>query len=542
MIHQPTLVLERLSLRIGDRTLMLRSPARLEAGRLYLVVGPSGMGKSSIARALLGLLPVGGGVAVSGNVRLEDARDANITQPVLSGEDYSERAQGLMGWLPQLGAQGFIDDLSVQQNALLFSRLPHADAQPQLEKLAVKLHIWPLPSVMARASGGEKMRVAALRALMPRDRDTQRPLLLIADEPTVGLDHRAAGELVELLVQEARSTRTLTMVITHDPSHFVGTTGLASPDHAPGHAPGHVPGRDGIDIIECQIDEAGSVSPLGVVATFKSLLPEEPKGAARFLPRDVALLEQLGRVGLSPLAFLRGLIQMPRRMLGPLTRDVLATALNPGTHAFVMLAAVMVAVTIGVFAFHLMPERELIEPLVLPDVLKGFGVALHLVLIPMFSALFACAKLGASQSARLSASVRSGLLESLALGRVRLESYALVPAVLGQVLALCIASILAGFCGLVAGALVFQAGDTAMALDEVVSFMWAGMDYYPGWQGWMLAKVLLSGFAGGVVAALFGLSPTVSERDVALQVRRTLLWTMVAVLVIQCALIMSELA
>ena len=63
-----------------------------------------------------------------------------------------------------------------------------------------------------------------------------------------------------------------------------------------------------------------------------------------------------------------------------------------------------------------------------------------------------------------------------------------------------------------------------------------------GWQQYLVIKVLLSGFLGGAVAAMFGLAPATSEDDVARAVHRTLLWSVLCVIGCQCTLIIAEFA
>lgn len=231
---------------------------------------------------------------------------------------------------------------------------------------------------------------------------------------------------------------------------------------------------------------------------------------------------------------------MPRRIIPAAVRFSAATALNPGTWLFAISACVLIAVTVGVFLFHLLPRRDLVEPLLLPDVLMGFGILLQLMLLPMFAAIFATAKNGAAQTAQLSSSVRSGLLDTLALARISGESYALVPAVVGQVLSLAIATVFASAFGMFAGALVFMTGSSTMSLTEALDVMFAGATRYDNWLAWLIAKTVCSGAAGGTVAALFGLMPTRSEADVGRAVHRTLLWGMFSVFAVQCGFVIAQ--
>jgi ABC-type transporter Mla maintaining outer membrane lipid asymmetry permease subunit MlaE len=57
-----------------------------------------------------------------------------------------------------------------------------------------------------------------------------------------------------------------------------------------------------------------------------------------------------------------------------------------------------------------------------------------------------------------------------------------------------------------------------------------------------MAKVVLSGFLGGTIAAFFGIAPSRAEDDVARAVHRTLLWSVLAVIACQCALVLVEFA
>ena len=70
-------------------------------------------------------------------------------------------------------------------------------------------------------SGGEQQRVA------PRARPGERPVLLVADEPTGNLDHRLAGEVMKLFV-EISLRGTTVLVATHDQELIRATDAAAS--------------------------------------------------------------------------------------------------------------------------------------------------------------------------------------------------------------------------------------------------------------------------------------------------------------------------
>jgi putative hydroxymethylpyrimidine transport system ATP-binding protein len=161
----------------------------LAAGRTLCLLGPSGVGKSTLLRLVAGLAPVSPGTQiVAGDGRPLDGRVAWMAQQDL-----------LCPWLDVLG------------NVSLGSRLrgtppdtDHALALIGKVGLADKAHAMP-----ATLSGGQRQRVALARTLME-----DRPLVLM-DEPFAALDTITRWRLQELAAM-LLAGRTVVLV-THDP-------------------------------------------------------------------------------------------------------------------------------------------------------------------------------------------------------------------------------------------------------------------------------------------------------------------------------------
>jgi lipoprotein-releasing system ATP-binding protein len=79
-------------------------------------------------------------------------------------------------------------------------------ARSLLEKVGLSQRIEHYP---AELSGGERQRVAVARALI------QKPVLLLADEPTGNLDRKNAQGIGELLLELHRLEQTILVVVTH---------------------------------------------------------------------------------------------------------------------------------------------------------------------------------------------------------------------------------------------------------------------------------------------------------------------------------------
>jgi len=165
-------------------------------------MGPSGSGKSTLLNLIAGLdRPTAGTVTVAGQ-RID----------MLSETGAARFRRCRIGVVFQFF--NLLDDLTVADNVLLPAQLAgtsrakaRARADELLAALRIERHRDDYP---ARLSGGERQRVAIARALV------NRPVLLLADEPTGALDTEAGEEIGELLLDLNSSGQTLVLV-THNP-------------------------------------------------------------------------------------------------------------------------------------------------------------------------------------------------------------------------------------------------------------------------------------------------------------------------------------
>jgi len=526
-----SLNLVELEIGLGPRRLRLEKPCVLQGGRLYLVIGPSGSGKSSFARALLGFGELSDpATPCHGSVVLSDA--AGRDQVIWKGATYAPAARSHIAFLPQAEKLGFVDALSVSGNLSLFSHLGRATANGEIDRLATQFRLVPMPRNLASASGGERIRMSAVRGLVPRKAIGVMPEVIIADEPTSALDHVSARAMAQTLIDLARSRSCIVMVITHEPELFVEgvRAKIPSDDNA-------------VQIVECQLATTQAASPDDRQAVTLSRLRLEHVPQAKSPLSKVAawgrgVVGQIGAFALSPLAFVWGLLGPHRPLF--LLRQILLDSAGFGTHAFSLAGCLLIAGTAAYFIFERLPKPELLDPLLLPEMMIVTGHTLVRVVLPLGACGLITTKLGAAQAARLAAAVRGGLLETLALAGWRIESYALVPAVIAQILAMTIGTLLALLAGVVLAGIVYIAGHEQASLSLTVNLMIDGLDRAPHWKHYLLGKIVVSGFLGGTIAALCGIVPSRAKDDLADAVHRTLLWSVLAVIACQCGFVIAE--
>jgi putative ABC transport system ATP-binding protein len=175
----------------------------VKQGELVAVMGPSGCGKSTLLHILGGL-----DSPTSGEVYIEGRRIDNMSE--------AQRAvlrRKRVGFVFQ--AFNLIGNLSVLDNVelpALVAGVSGAQARKRQQELLSRLGVEDRTgNIPAQLSGGERQRVALARALI------NRPVILLADEPTGNLDSKAAFEVMRLLRQTNEQGQTV-LVVTHDPN------------------------------------------------------------------------------------------------------------------------------------------------------------------------------------------------------------------------------------------------------------------------------------------------------------------------------------
>ncbi|MFI5394553.1 MAG: ABC transporter ATP-binding protein [Candidatus Binatia bacterium] len=175
--------LRRLCKHYGRRRALVDIDLTLDEHQIVGIVGPDGAGKTTLIRALAGLLEI-------------EATTAKVLGHDLHGDVTALKAQ--IGYVPQTFS--LHRDLSVMEN-LRFSarlhRLPPADFRQRAGDLLERTGLAPFADRASGAlSGGMKQKLAIANALL------LRPQLLLLDEPTAGVDVLARAHIWTMLEGE----------------------------------------------------------------------------------------------------------------------------------------------------------------------------------------------------------------------------------------------------------------------------------------------------------------------------------------------------
>jgi len=166
------------------------------------IIGPSGSGKSTIFNIVGGIdLPTSGEISVDGR-QLTD----------LSSSQLAWFRCHRIGFIFQ--SFNLIETMTAQEHvaiAAIFSGKTQMEANrvagEVLEKVGLGHRLDHLPS---QVSGGQRQRIAIARAL------ANKPLIILADEPTGNLDLRTGQEIIDLLSQMKQELGITIVTATHD--------------------------------------------------------------------------------------------------------------------------------------------------------------------------------------------------------------------------------------------------------------------------------------------------------------------------------------
>ncbi|WP_321281505.1 ATP-binding cassette domain-containing protein [Marinifilum fragile] len=185
---------DNVSLKFSDQIICERLNFDVKCGDSFCLSGPSGIGKSTLLKLMLGIiLPDSGDIFIDGHKLASD----NV-----------EELRKQMSWLPQNV------NLPVDSGQELIELLQLNEKQVEMFKhylQQLEINNGEQERVFTEISGGQKQRIVLAASL-----SLQKPIILL-DEPTSALDE----ESIELLIQLVNSLKDRTVVSTSHNSQWV---------------------------------------------------------------------------------------------------------------------------------------------------------------------------------------------------------------------------------------------------------------------------------------------------------------------------------
>jgi lipoprotein-releasing system ATP-binding protein len=174
----------------------------ISSGEIVALLGPSGSGKSTFLQAV-GLLEGG----FTGSIRLGGQQ-----APQADPAEQTRLRRELLGFVYQF--HHLLPDFSALENVILPQLIrdrPLDEARERATSLLTSLGLaHRLDHRPAQLSGGEQQRVAVARAL------ANKPLLVLADEPTGNLDEKTADAVFDEFLRLVREQGSAALVATHN--------------------------------------------------------------------------------------------------------------------------------------------------------------------------------------------------------------------------------------------------------------------------------------------------------------------------------------
>ncbi|MAI69732.1 MAG: sulfate ABC transporter ATP-binding protein [Rhodopirellula sp.] len=538
-----SLHLKHLTIKAGDRELLAETNLTITAGKITVIVGGSGAGKSVLLRTLAGLIPNHGPVIKwDGQIESEHASQAK-SQSEIDDESDTSKAQKDKAFAaetsltdqPRIGIvfQQFalFDELSPTENVqfALDHRNDRALTSGQssrrwLEDLGV-----PAKTPVAALSGGQKQRLAIARTL------AANPNIILYDEPTSGLDAASGGKVAELIRHTHDTYRRTSIIVTHDYETLI-------------------PIADEVLLLDSETRLLVPVPRQDWPQIPKRMRPvqlsETPSSPATLAEQSIQKIDAFfGQTGSTVVAAIRlpyDLLPMfPRPRWGlRFLAHYLRLVGGVSAWIYLTLAGLIIGFTGTYFTFRFLPFRLYTQPLLIDELLSSIGFAFYRILVPVLATILIAARCGAAVAADVGVKQYGGQIDAMRTLGVKPRLYLLIPIVLAFMLATPILEWMAFTSARFISMLTFTATH-----PDVGPFFWEQHFYrnllssdggWPQGWGWVMLKNLACGVGTGAIGFYRGLAPKQSASDVSHAITSTVLWTTLYVLLVHFIIALIE--
>ena len=199
------------TLSYGKRIILDNISFKINEGQIFGMLGPNGVGKSTIFNLITGLIsPDSGQIKING----EDVTNFPI---------YLRTRKFKVGYVPQYG--GFFNDLSLQDNLKAISEIVIDNKNLRLERinyLLSKFELENVKNIKAKyLSGGQKKKLVIALSLL------SEPKVLLLDECFAALDVLTIKMLQEIIVNLQQETRITICICDHQARDLLACVDVA---------------------------------------------------------------------------------------------------------------------------------------------------------------------------------------------------------------------------------------------------------------------------------------------------------------------------
>jgi ABC-type transporter Mla maintaining outer membrane lipid asymmetry ATPase subunit MlaF/ABC-type transporter Mla maintaining outer membrane lipid asymmetry permease subunit MlaE len=507
-----------LNLHADGRPLLANASALFPAGKVSLIVGCSGVGKSLLLKILAGLIDRNeGAITWSGQVERKMA----------SAEFGGTKAVETSSVAVVFQNYALFDELSPSENVEI--AIDHAATECNSrgkvrERAAGLLNQLGVPSDRPTSvlSGGQQQRLAIARAIaMETD-------VVLYDEPTSGLDAATAERVVDLVRTTQQRYQRTSIIVTHD---FESLQRIADHIYVLNHT-------------ERTLDEIARTEwnqlriAIGEPPVVDTELPASAGQLARVAQTVTQFLGQSGQ-GVEEVACLPwSLLPIWKSLRWGLrnTRHYVGLVAGPSACIYIMIAGVIIGFVSQDFIFRYLPFRQYTEPLLIENLLHATGFSLYRFLVPILCSILIAARSGAAVAADVGSKVYGNQIDAMKTIGMEPRRSLRTPILYAFLVGTPLLTLLSYAAASLTAAIAFLATHT----DQGIAFWDAHFHkelrdpasvFFHG-SGWLMAKLLCCAVGIGMIAWNCGSTPKKSSSEISNGVTRSILWSTLLVLAI----------
>ncbi len=500
------IVVNDLTVRAGNRILLQSANANFRPDEITLIVGPSGVGKSVLLKLIAGLTDFSeNSIQYSGQIHVNGA-------PAKAGN---------VGVVFQ--SYALFDELTPKKN-IEYAKAKRANQKNQYspKQLLQTLRI-PETVPTSRLSGGQKQRLAIARTI------AFNPPIIVYDEPTSGLDPATGTKVAQLIKETHEQFGETTLIVTHD---YLSLTPIADRIFLLDPQSKNLTEMpsDQWDTLSQTLqamavqDSDEILKPASLARRITDWLSGFFESTADWVAAFLISLFSIIPTWSRPMWGFRYFAFYSRMIFGP-------TAL-----IYLAMAGMISGFVTTFFTFKFLPYSTYTEPLLIEDLLIGLGFAMYRIFVPVLGCVLIAARCGAAVTSDIGGRQFGQQLDAMRSLNSSPRAYLLTPIIWSFLIGTPILYAVSYWAARTTSLITFvqnypERGPDFWYENFHRGLIVVGQDWYRG-TGWLLAKLLCSGFGVAMISYFIGRKPKFSSSDVSRSVTTTILVATLYVLIV----------